>query len=84
MTKEQFFLLALMQLGRYDFTGDPEIGATREESTYMEEFEELAKQHGFDDTPIVGTEGCLFAQYYQHWRDESSRLLCGSKSDEAY
>lgn len=73
MNKEQFFLMALMELGPYDFTGNPEGSATEEEMQYIDRYYALAQPYGFG-LKEGASDGGSFKEYYEYWRKETWRM----------
>lgn len=67
--KEDFFVQAYLILGPYQFTKETNT-ATREQSRYMEKFDELAEIMYGEDFKPIGQNDCLFSEYYQYFLKE--------------
>lgn len=76
MTKEQFFISALLILGPYDFS-EPTRNANREQLRYMDRFYEIAEEAFGEDSELIKRSTrspTLFNQYFKFWARKKKQM----------
>lgn len=68
---KEFFIQAYLTLGPYRFTKETGT-ATKEESDYMHKFDALAETVYGDGFERVGSNSCLFKEYYLYFLKEKA------------